>query len=83
MGGATGPLYPSVTYDHTLEHRVGDQRFDLNPAIQIQAGDSYAFNLRIFPAVKKAGLVWLLKIKVVDTSGNSAATETVEIIMSK
>jgi hypothetical protein len=83
MGGATGPLYPSVTYDHTLEHRVGDQRFDLNPAIQIQPGDSYAFNLRIFPAVKKAGLVWLLKIKVVDTSGNSAATETVEIIMSK
>lgn len=82
-GGLTGPIYPGITYNHTLRHEEGNQEFQLKPPIQINAGESYSFNLRLFSGKKGWGLAWLLKIRIMDPQGNSTATEPVQIIMSK
>jgi hypothetical protein len=82
-GGASGPLYPIITYDHYLEHHVGLQERKLNPSIQLAGQGIVSFNIRLIPTDKSPGLCWVLRVRIYDSQGNFRTTEPVQLIMSK
>jgi hypothetical protein len=82
-GGASGPLYPIITYDHYLEHHAGIQERKLNPAIQLAGEGLVSFNIRLIPVDKSSGLCWVLRVRIYDSRGNFQTTEPVQLIMSK
>ncbi|NTW87616.1 MAG: hypothetical protein HGB26_00480 [Desulfobulbaceae bacterium] len=80
--GPGGPVWPELTFDHTLVHSKGVQAFPLKPVFNIPAGSTKAFNLRLHTIDQSPGLGWYLRIKFLDSRGNIATTERFQIFLN-
>jgi hypothetical protein len=80
--GLGGPVWPEMTYDHTLIHSKGVQPFLLKPVFNIPAGVTKAFNLRLHTNDERPGLGWYLRIKFIDSTGSFATTEKFQIYLN-
>ncbi len=81
-GEPGGPVWPEVTYDHTISHIVGTQTFDLQPVFNIPEGSTKALNLRLHSVNKQPGLGWYLRIRFVDSNNHSAATDLFQLFLN-
>jgi hypothetical protein len=82
-GADSGPLYPIAVFDHEIRHEVGQQAHALNPALQIEPHDRITFSVRLYPSEWEPGLAWLMRIRILDSTGAVADTEPFQLIMSK
>jgi hypothetical protein len=80
--GPSGAIWPELTYDHTLVHSKGIQRFALKPVFLIAAGETKAFNLRLHTKDPRPGLCWYLRVKFVDATGNSVTSERFQLFLN-
>jgi hypothetical protein len=83
LGGDTGPLTPSVTYEHILPHRKGSFERALAPPFVIGPNAVGSFNVVVRSDEKGAGQTWLMRIALHDTGGDTVSTEEFQLIMSK
>jgi hypothetical protein len=83
LGGEQGgPVWPEVTFDHELVHSVGVQSFQLKPIINVPAGATKAFNVRLFTRDVRPGLGWYLSIRVIDSGGGSVVTDRFQLYLN-
>jgi hypothetical protein len=81
-GGPGGPVWPEITFDHELAYRLGVQSFPLKPIVNIPAGNTKAFNLRLSTPATDLGLGWYLSVRIVDAKGNAVTTDPFQLYLN-
>jgi hypothetical protein len=82
-GGDFGPLAPNVKYRHGIHWEIGDQLAKLIPPFAIAPNRAGSFLLELQSLKEDVGLVWLLEVAFLDSSGKSVTTDIFQLIMSK
>lgn len=63
-GGVGGPLTPLARYQHSLQYKVGRQRFATLPPFRVPANSAESLEVELASATPEHGKVWTMRLEL-------------------